>query len=517
MNVRNLLKPGEYVYPIPVGALLTLQYNVNGNLEKVYSGLDDDRVDRTSELMIQMLNNKTVPAKLKIAGGTSLVLGVLYTGNIPTESADSKEFQESIIAGYKKKADAYNFFAFSIDCTASRISGALSNQSTLAMNGFQHLTAVIVPANPTDMVVRDWLSNNYWKYIQNVCMGFYKLSSTPEFVPVDFRAAVVESIDKTVSETGAIMAIIRCIGGMVLSVDYSEIILKNIHPKDFFFADYNNAIAFVSHSSAKPVSNWMTCDCCGRRFTVSGAGEVHCPDSSCMSNKYPALQRFLMAFGLPTMNYADYINNVASGNLTSIPDILLMEPYKDAEIQTSISKILRALVPVRLIPRGEIFTLIENGVMNKVKTLIFYIDHPDKIGSDLGIHHPDLNRFIVWASDGGNVSDLKTILLSKQIKITNENRAFDGAPILRNKKICITGLFIHGDYADIIGILRSYAAEATTALSADCDCVLVGDTGEEIDGQVLKEAKRLNIPIFYEVAFFKHYEIDSDLQTLYSK
>jgi hypothetical protein len=517
MNMRNLLKPGEYVYPVPIGALMTLQYNVNGNLEKVYSGIENDRTDRTQDLMIFMIQQGTVPPHLKISGGTTFVLGVLYTGDILFESADAKKFQENILVRYKKTPDKYNFFAFSIDCTATRISGALSMQSTLAMNGFKHLTAVMTPANPTDQTVKEWLTNAYWTFIQNICMGFFRISSELKFEPVQFMAGVIVSVEKSVTENGAIMAKIKLESGIVLPINYSEYVNRNLHPKDYLLIDYNNEIAFVHHHSSRVTSRTLTCDFCGKVFQVSGNDEVRCPDPHCMSNTYHTMQNFLRAMGLPTMEYTIYKGLVDRGELTALTDVLLLDPYKDAEIQTSISGILRALIPVRLIQKSDILIMMESAVMNKIKTLLFYVDHPDKIGSDLGINHHDLNRLVTWISDGGNASDLKTILLSKQIKIAAENRQFNGAPILRTKKICITGLFVHGDYADIIGILRSYAANVVTSFESNVDCILVGDTGEEVDGQIIRAARSANIPIFYENSFFKHYDIDSDLQTLYNR
>ena len=80
MNMRNFLKPGDFVIPMPIGIHMTLQYNISGNLEKVYTGFDSERIDRTSDMMNLVIQNKTAPPKIHITKGTTWVKGVLYTG-----------------------------------------------------------------------------------------------------------------------------------------------------------------------------------------------------------------------------------------------------------------------------------------------------------------------------------------------------------------------------------------------------------------------------------------------------
>ena len=45
MYKRNLLNPGDYVLAVPVGVHLTLEYNTSGNLARVYTGFEFNRVD----------------------------------------------------------------------------------------------------------------------------------------------------------------------------------------------------------------------------------------------------------------------------------------------------------------------------------------------------------------------------------------------------------------------------------------------------------------------------------------
>ena len=81
---------------------------------------------------------------------------------------------------------------------------------------------------------------------------------------------------------------------------------------------------------------------------------------------------------------------------------------------------------------------------------------------------------------------------------------------LTGKTIFITGNFVHGSTADIIAILKSYSAQVSNKV-ADCQCVITGDSMEDLDGRSIRYAKQNNIPVFTESQFFAKYEIDEDL------
>lgn len=512
MQVRNLLKPGHQVYPIPIGAFMTLQYNVEGNLEKVYLGIED-KDDVTSEIMVYMIENQTIPPKLAVAGGTTFVYGVLYTGQIPKKEMDFDQFQYSQYTLYREHADKFNFFAFHIDCTATRISGGISTQSTLAMNKFKTLNITLVPANPDDSTVMSWLSGQYWNFVTGICIGFWD-ALDKEYIKADMNVFVVKSVERFTDEYGFILANIKSSNGHVLSVDYSEIIRNNVHTGDVLYLNYNNQISYVIHKKTDVVDDVISCTFCGRRFKAPTFGNVCCPDEHCMSRVYPEICRFLKEFGFPVFDYETFKNYADSGKITSIPDVLLLEPYQNAVIDTTFDKILRALISPKLIRSIDVMTIFSNAVANNMRTFVFYVDHPDKIGRDLSITHPDLTRLVMWLSDNENASDLKTIIQSKQFNIVKKDIRFDAPPILRNKTICITGNFYHGDMSEIVSILRSYSAEVTTQFTAAVTFVVTGGTGENISGEIVHAARALNIPVYNEHDFFMHYQIDDDIRNL---
>lgn len=514
MNMRNLLKAGSFVYAVPVGTPMTLQYNVDGNLEKVHIGIGENLKDVTKEIMVFMIEKKTVPPHLKVAGGTTFVSGVLYSGAIPDAEMSMAELQNYMYEQYKADPGKYNFFGFDIDCTATRISGGLSMQSTLAMNKFNTLQVQTVPAVPTDETVNMWLHSQYWNFIPGLCMGFYCTITDPKYIPMNIQSIVVKKIERITDENGIIKAIINSSTGIRLNVDYSKIVNSNIAIGDTLYLDYNNDIAFIMHKKPGIVSDTISCDFCGRRFKVPHFGEVMCPDAHCLSKVYPTIQRFLSAFGLPTLEYNRYKALVDSNEITTFSDVMLLPEYKDVVIETTLGKLMRALISTRLIRSSDVLTQFADATQNNIKTFIFYLDHPDKIARDLNIHHVDTNRMVAWISDSENASTLKTLVMSENFKINKTDTRFEGAPILRNKKLCITGSFIHGDYSEVSAILRSYSAEVTTEFDADCSAVIIGGMQENTSGEILKAAKSLSIPVFDETAFFDRYEIDSDLRNL---
>ena len=514
MNVRNFLKPGSYAYPIPLGVPMTLQYNVEGNIEKVFYGIGESIEDRTKEIMSFMLQHNTIPAKLSVAGGTTFVLGVLYTGDIPKKELALHQFQGEQYDKYRMNPEKFNFFAFDIDCTATRISGGLAKQSTLSMNKFNTLQVQMTPALPTDETISTWTSGQYWNFIPGICMAVFSEMSSPDYNVLNVQSIVVKKIEKITDETGCIKAIINSESGIILNVDYSEVVGKNIKAGDTLYLNYNNSIAFILHKNNDAVNDTISCEFCGRRFRVPHFGEVYCPDEHCLSRFYPEVQRFLKENGLQTMEYNRYKALVESHSITAFPDILLLPEYEDVKVDTSIDKILRSMISPRLIRSMDVLTMFANAMRNNIKSFIFYVDHPDRIRIDLSIQHPDLNRLIMWLSDDMNASDVKTIIMSKQFNIKKQDIRFEGAPIFRNKKYCITGNFVHGDYAEVMSILRSYSADVTTDFDQTVSAVLVGSTQENFNGEILRSARSIGIPVFDEVAFFSRHQIDEDLRNL---
>ena len=50
MNLRNRLNPGTFIVPIPIGAMITLTYNEDGNLSRCMLGCVGEDVDKRIEI-----------------------------------------------------------------------------------------------------------------------------------------------------------------------------------------------------------------------------------------------------------------------------------------------------------------------------------------------------------------------------------------------------------------------------------------------------------------------------------
>ena len=99
----------------------------------------------------------------------------------------------------------------------------------------------------------------------------------------------------------------------------------------------------------------ITCPKCGKRYEIDPNKNTICPNVHCVSRIVPKIQHFITALNLPA--YSDSIIHdwVDTKNVTCIPDILLLDEYSEIEVETTISNVLRSLVPVSLIPRNDVF------------------------------------------------------------------------------------------------------------------------------------------------------------------
>jgi len=109
------------------------------------------------------------------------------------------------------------------------------------------------------------------------------------------------------------------------------------------------------------------------------------------------------------------------------------------------------------------------------------------------------------------LSFLHHVLLHPRIHIVVATKRFEGAPILRNWRILLTGEFTHGPMQEVQRILRSYSAEIVYKPD-DANCLIIGDVGENLNGSFIHQMQSANKKVFKEFDFFRLYEIDDDLR-----
>lgn len=512
MNLKNRFKAGELVIPVPIGVLMTLQYNRDGNLERVYTGLKDDREDVTESKLVPFVNNGTVPSKIHITNGTTFIEGVLYTGDVQSRKPwDSQiTLNDILLDKYDDHPHMFNFFGANIWSHAISINGTVAIHKYLRTTGFHTLEGMLLPIGNTDALLQNYINSDSFPFLK-VAMGYFTIGSDVKYIPGGISQQTVKSIDKHVDVNGYITAKVE-LKKFPLFMDFSDAIRHRISKGTTLILDDNNNILFSFGSKTAP-SNIISCSCCGKVFAVSESGVTQCADPRCPSLLYPVITQFITKLGIvPEMTEERFFECIKNKSITCLSDILLLPEYKDQKIHTTIGKLLRALIPYRLISNDIVIDMFVNKCANAVESIMYYTDNADKIGADLSIVDKNLNRLACWLTDGYNAVTFKDMLVSGQFVFDGVERTFDGPPIFRGKKIYVTGSFMHGSVINVCNILQSYAAEATLNFSTDVDCILVGDADPaEADTQSITIAGQYRIPVYNEVDFFTNYDIDADI------
>lgn len=516
MFIRNCLKAGDFLEVVPVGIDITLQYGESGFLEKVFNSIEDrsNEHDISSTIMNTMVKNHTVPNRISVRNGTTWVGGVLYTsklfftpGHLP--NCVNKELIDYFLSDPKR----FNFFAGEADSTATLFRGSAGIRQWLGLSKFNVLPGWIIPSNMDRdkficMIGRDYpfvfpMITHYIIFRQNEIIH----------QDTDIYQFKVVNIDKYVDMNGYIKAVIYGDKERI-TVDYNQVVKYQIHKNTSLCMDkYGSILRSDSEGKRNHIDNMISCPYCGKSFKVSENEDTICPDVHCTSRLVPRIRQFISRANLPSFD-DDYIRNwINSGKVICIPDIFLLDEYKDIEINISVGKLLRALVPFMTIPSEEVLTLFANKCSNNVKTIEYYVNHPDKISIDLDIWHRDVNKLVNWLSDGANASDFITLLHTDQIHIIDMDKKFDGAPIFRGKSIYLTGNFIRGNLSEISSILQSYSATIKSTIDNSVDCMIIGGAHENINGESVRFANNNGIAIYEENDFFHIYGIDEDMSS----
>ena len=511
MKIQDYIVPGSFVTAIPVGLRVTLKYTVSGNLSQVFIGSHGNEKEVTSEIMLKLVDEKAVPQPIRIHGGTTTVYGILYTSETIKLDAMLPELDvltDALYELYLKNSAQFNFFAYYIQTEAFPITNGKSVRDNLSLCGFRTLPSFLAPATISNEFVKKWAETSMKSFHHKVIPKFCVISDTAQFVNAGCSQSVVTETKKYTDSYGFVrVSLGDC------SIDYSDYISFGVNIGSVLFFDSEYKMVQCDYGDDKKRDFVNVCEVCGRHYPISAHGKVLCPDDTCMSRSLEAVQNMLSRFKLPEFpNTRNYIEFIKENKIVNILDILDYPMYSDIQIHVDIATLIRAMIPISVIRSDEFFTILANGCNNTVKTLEHYLEHPDRIPIDLGIHHKDLPAFSAWIRKPANFSDITAALSHPRIHIDSVAKRFDGVPAFRNKTIYITGRFVHGSIADITAILQSYSAKVVTTFDKDVDWVIVGGKNEQSNGQAIISAKNLDIPVYDEIAFFNHYDIDSDIQ-----
>ena len=519
MFVRNFLSNGEYVSVVPVGILLTVQYDTNGRIEKIIHGSTEGDEDVTDEYLKVIQNSGIIPRTITFKGGRTWVYGVLYTKVYQYLKSDCvlpEGLYPELKKEFLKNPNNFKFSAHSAKSLASVLRGSLATRQWLTASGFNILAGMPMSS---EVLKEENFSNRLEKFLgDNEFFDFPLIAGycvytngQPIYHPADMRIEVVKSVSQTLDYHGNILMKIN--DSRVL--DYNEgANYYNIQKGSVLLIDYYGNVIYSYRNGMSTVqlkNDLIKCPVCGNMFRVTLGSKTRCTDSHCNSRLFIPTNNLLTAYNIPNVTYQAYKETVDKiGTGYSVVDILSRPEY-DYKITINLPTMLYGIVPRDVVADYNSLALLCNRCHNNVDNLLYQLSNPGILAKNSDI--PEISRLVEWLRDERNVQDIQKLMDNPNITIGNQHRRFDGAPIFRNLKICITGDFTHGSNEDIRSIFTSYSGTMVDKVE-DSNVVVVGGTQTNINGYVIKYAQNKGITIFDEYSFFSKYDIDSDLQNL---
>lgn len=522
MNLRNVLKPGEYVHVVPVGIPCCLEYDDRGILQHLYIDYESNSDKLDDELKSILYQSKKIPGKISIVSGTSWVSGVLYTDNkLLGEGVVPDCIVSDGVSKIKSDSISINFFAGHVKSQARRFNSISDLSTWFSFNKFHELPGFVVPAVINDTVIKSILLNSNVTFAFELISEFWGLySGELNRRRLNLHQMKVSCIDTYVDEYGNIRCKLTDASKSIsIRCNISDVYSKEIHKQDYvmFDTDSSNLLRVVSTRKHSQYPNKITCKTCGAVIEIPVSGSIKCSDPHCPSLGYSDIHHFITRLGLPDISYDTYLLLIQENPDFKLSTIFQYHPYDESYIDCTLSDLLSAIVPTTVVSNPQVFKEFCTKHNNNVESVVYSISHPDRISymfsndSDIGTAK-QISRFIVWIKDSYNLSTVVTLIRSEHIRIVESIQKYEGAPIFRNTTILITGKFMHGTESDIIAILSSYSAHVVTKFDDTVSCVVIGDFNEDTNGTYIRQAKLRRIPIFHESEFFNKYDIDTDIQ-----
>lgn len=516
MFVRDFLSNAEYVTVVPVGILITLQYDPNGRLERVIHGATEGDTDVSDEFLKPIQSCNVMPKLLTVKGGRTWIYGVLYTNVLPYLN-DNGILPESIYEKLKKdfikNPDKFVFAAHSAKSLSTVLKGSLATRQWLVAIGFN-----VLPGMPVsnDALKEDNFANRLESYLGDQPYFDFPLiagycayhNGQSEYYPFNLRMEVVKKISQIIDIHGNIYMNIN--EGFL--VDYNEAVNKyDIKKGSTLLIDPDGMLLNVYKSGLSTVVNKneaITCPICGNIFHVAFGNQTKCSDPHCNSRLFVQTNQMLSAYNLPNVTYAAYKETTNSiGNNYSVADILNRPEY-NYDITVSLPTLLYGIIPRTVIADYQSIVLFCNRCHNSIDNVIYKLSNIGILQEDNDL--PEIERLIQWLRDPRNLSDIQKVVDNPNITIGNNTMKFKGDPIFRNLKIFITGDFNHGSDLDIKNIFSSYSGTVVNNIN-DANVVVIGGSQTNIDGGAIKFAREKGITMIDEYSFFNHYGIDEDL------
>lgn len=512
MFVRNLLQPGDFVEFVPMGLNVTLEYGDNGVLEKAFFGFDEARDHQMNDGYFQdILDRKLVPISIPIRGGTTWVRGTFVSADIrPMDGVLPEAIRADLLHAITNPRTAVKFLAMDVSSRATKFAGIQAIRTWLQMNRFRLLPFGLMPVKITLDSLMTMVCSAMPEYAPVV--QTYVIFRNTETIIQDsgVRVEVITQAQRIMDDHGCFHLVAKC-GEVTHTVPYGEAVHFNMKLGTRIYLTEAGRV-FYSESNSMPMSNSFTCPRCGNTIFAAYNGDTCCQDPACTTHLYSQYLHFCNVCKLDAMASSKFEQMITDGHMLMLSDVLELEEYEGMEWCMTLAELLDCLIPSDQLRDRTILPKFTGKCNNSSETVQYYIGNPDKIQSSLDMSGPAVDQLVAWFSQASNVLLVQTFLSHPNVMLDQAAVRFDGDPIFRGMKLTLTGDFQHGSMDDVSAILRSYSAEVYPDLRDSTSMVIIGDLQENVNGAMLRKARKAHVPTMTEKAFFDMYGLDQDLK-----
>ncbi len=510
---KTVCRPGAYIELVPAGLLVTLQYNRNGLIEKITLKSESGQLEELNKQLFTDLA-MLIPNTIALTGGTTWVEGVFYSDEIPFTAGTIPyclydDYKSMITSGKE-----FKFYGSNVESKATNLRGPMIIRNWLEMSGFKTLPGIVVPQNFTEDTLK-MLTNTSTTKFQYPYISGYGIFENLEYryAEENLVQMQVKSISRKLDEYGCLNADITTTTGK-LHIPYSEAVLYDAQAGSCILTSGEGHTIISARkldNKVRPhLPREVECPICHKKYSVPVSGVAQCDDVDCASRLYPQICRMTAVFKLPTMEPGTFLKLVADKKILALSDVLDLPEYKDLKFKATIGEVLSAATPTEVCVDASVFDKIAHASKQNIQTLMYYLNHTNRLIMELGIHSAQGERFAKWLDTGSNILTIKSLL--DRVEISEKDFVIrDAAPIFRGRKFILTGAFKRGNYSDIVSILANYGAEVITDIDAKPDCIVVGGLMTNIDGNILRRGDAAHILRYDEDNFFESFGIDNDL------
>lgn len=510
---------GQYVQPIPVGLLCSVNYAKQGFVTSVVANPTNEELPFS--LVTDLCSSNVLQQRISTIAKISRVDGVIVitdpnfkyiscTGDVP------ECYYSNIVKYISKWPTRCKFYAYGCAHYDNLDAVTLMMSSKLRSYGFNFISGISVTANSVPSQIDayiDTIGHSINKELP-IAVGYnVSIGTTNNFIYRDLVADTIKKVHAMIDESGYVH---QHIDGNEDSyvIPYSDAVTYDASKGTYVIMERDKIVYSISpHPEHGKLSKEFVCPVCGKSYVITGA-QVICADLDCPSRNYKNVVKLLVGCGLPQLSYDDYVAAVKSGELTSLQSVFNLPQYAGKHIKTTLTNLIFSILPIS-VTMGNADNVAQFVKLSKSQTAVhYYIHNPDKIYSELRINSIFAKNLADWFLDSRHKETFDDIIHNPNVEIVGVQKKFHGDPIFINQKICIAGKFQHGSLEEITSILNSYSADVALDLTSDCSCLVLGHFRGE-PKQIADLAASYGISVYIEDDFFRSFKIDDDLEKLH--